>query len=355
MAKDGTAAGAWRRFGATLALAAAGGLLFLWLTIPLPFMLGSMFCVMGAALAGLPVTAPQAIRPPMSVVIGAMLGTAFSPAVLQTLSAWVVPLAGLAVFVAVAAVLCVLLFRRIGGMDLRTAYFAGMPGGLVDMVALADHYGADVRKVALIHSLRILLIVFSVPLLVEWLSGSRIGAVAPDQVSIRDVGADFWLWFPPTCVLGGLAGWLFRLPAKYIVGPMIVSAAVHLAGWTDYKLPFEMVIVAQVVIGATIGARFVGAPRSLVMSVLPVTLVSAAILLALTWIFAQVLSGMTGISAITILLSYSPGGFAEMGMVAVALGIETAFVATHHVVRIALVGLGGAVVFRLAGLAGRKA
>lgn len=354
MATDGSAAGAWLRFGATLALAAGGGLVFLWLSIPLPFMLGSMFAVMAAALAGMPVTAPQAIRPPMSVVIGAMLGTSFAPAILEDAAQWAVPLAGLVLFVAVAAALCVTLFRRMGGMDLHTAYFAGMPGGLVDMVALADHYGADVRKVALIHSLRILIIVFSVPLLVEWLSGSEIGAVAPDQVSIRDVGADFWLWFPPTCVLGALAGVVLRLPAKFILGPMIISAAVHLTGWTDYKLPVEMVVVAQVVIGATIGARFVGAPRSLVMSVLPVTVVSAAVLLGLTWGFAQVLSAMTGIAAITILLSYSPGGFAEMGMVAVALGIETAFVATHHVVRIALVGLGGAVVFRLAGLHRRK-
>lgn len=350
MARDGSAVAAWVRFGATMALAAAGGLLFLWLSIPLPFMLGSMFCVMAAALAGLRVTAPQVVRPPMSIVIGAMLGTSFSPAIVDALSLWVVPLAGLMAFVGVAAVLCVVLFRRMGNMDLRTAYFAGMPGGLVDMVALADHYGADVRKVALIHSLRILLIVFSVPLLVEWLSGSEIGAVAPGQVSIRDVGADFWLWFPLTCVLGGLVGWLFRLPAQYILGPMIVSAAVHLAGWTDYKLPVEMVIVAQLVIGATIGVRFVGAPRSLLMSVLPVTVVSAVILLALTWAFAVALSGITGISAITILLSYSPGGFAEMGLVAVALGIETAFVATHHVLRIALVGFGGAVVFRLARL-----
>lgn len=347
MARDGTSGAAWLRFGATLALAAAGGLLFLWLSIPLPFMLGSMFCVMAAALAGMPVQAPQAIRPPMSVVIGAMLGTSFSPAILQTISLWVVPLAGLTVFVAVAALLCVVLFRRMGNMDLRTAYFAGMPGGLVDMVALADHYGADVRKVALIHSLRILLIVFSVPLLVEWLSGSTISPVAPDQVWLRDVGLDFWLWFPPTCVLGALAGWLLRLPAKFIIGPMAVSAAVHLLGWTDYKLPVEMVIVAQVVIGATIGARFVGAPLSLVRSVLPVTLASAVLLLVLTYLFAVLLSGITGISAITILLSYSPGGFAEMGLVAVALGIETAFVATHHVMRIALVGLGGSLVFRL--------
>jgi uncharacterized protein len=350
MARVGTGADAWARFAATLALGSAGGVLFFWLGIPLPFMLGSMFCVMAAALARAPVRAPQAIRAPMSIVIGAMLGSSFTPEILQSLSVWAAPLAGLVVYVAFAALVCVVLFHRFGGMDVKTAYFAGMPGGLVDMVAFADHYGADSRKVALIHSLRILIIVFSVPLLVQWLTGAPLPAVPGGKVSILEAGLDFWLWFPPTCVLGALIGWAFRLPAKFIIGPMIVSAAVHLLGWTDYKLPFELVIVAQVVIGSTIGARFVGAPMSLVRSVLPVTFASAAFLLVLTWIFAWVLAPMTGISEITILLSYSPGGFPEMGMIAVSLGIETAMVATHHVCRIALVGLGGVTVFRLMGL-----
>jgi uncharacterized membrane protein AbrB (regulator of aidB expression) len=40
---------------------------------------------------------------------------------------------------------------------------------------------------------------------------------------------------------------------------------------------------------------------------------------------------------VALLLAFSPGGIAEMGIIAVALGIDPLFVATHHVARIGLV------------------
>jgi len=36
-------------------------------------------------------------------------------------------------------------------------------------------------------------------------------------------------------------------------------------------------------------------------------------------------------------LAFSPGGLTEMSLVALALEIDTAFVATHHIVRISVV------------------
>ncbi|MFY7779807.1 MAG: AbrB family transcriptional regulator, partial [Tagaea sp.] len=38
-----------------------------------------------------------------------------------------------------------------------------------------------------------------------------------------------------------------------------------------------------------------------------------------------------------LVLTYAPGGFAEMSLVALALGADTALVASHHLFRIAFV------------------
>jgi uncharacterized protein len=38
-------------------------------------------------------------------------------------------------------------------------------------------------------------------------------------------------------------------------------------------------------------------------------------------------------------LSYAPGGFAEMSLIGLALGIEVAMVATHHLFRLFLIVL----------------
>ncbi len=46
------------------------------------------------------------------------------------------------------------------------------------------------------------------------------------------------------------------------------------------------------------------------------------------------------------MLSYAPGGFAEMSLIGLALGIEVAMVATHHLFRLFLIILTGPIVFR---------
>ena len=44
-------------------------------------------------------------------------------------------------------------------------------------------------------------------------------------------------------------------------------------------------------------------------------------------------------------MGYAPGGLAEMSLIALSLGIETAFVATHHVIRIGLIVVVAPLVF----------
>jgi len=47
-------------------------------------------------------------------------------------------------------------------------------------------------------------------------------------------------------------------------------------------------------------------------------------------------------------LAFAPGGLAEMSVIALSVGIETALVATHHVARVAMIVIGAPVVFRAA-------
>ena len=51
-------------------------------------------------------------------------------------------------------------------------------------------------------------------------------------------------------------------------------------------------------------------------------------------------------------LALAPGGLAGMSLIALALGIETAFVATHHVARIAMIVIAAPLVFRKLGIIG---
>jgi uncharacterized protein len=328
-------------------LGTAGGWTFAQLNLPLPWMLGAVTACTLAALARAPIAAPAVVRPPMTMVIGVLLGAGFSPAILAQLPTWLPTIAGLAGFVAVCAAACVTYFRMVGGFDRTTAFFAGMPGGLVEMTVVGDEKGGDGRTIALVHSARVLLIVFTLPFLVQWLQGAWIGSRSRLGVSVLEAPWTSDLWLVGAGLLGAAMGHYLRFPAKTLLGPMVVSALVHAMGLSDFTPPREIVNAAQVGLGTVIGCRFLGAPPREILRILGLSAGSTVILLAVTLLFALLVSRFSSHGVVPLLLAYSPGGLAEMSLVALALQIEVAFVAAHHIFRILFVMLSAAPVFAL--------
>lgn len=337
----------WRRFLLALAIGSVGAIIFVALGLPLPWMLGPMvFCTV-AAIAHAPVAAPGVIRPPMSMVIGVLLGAGFRPEILASLSSWIVTLLGLAVFCAIAGVAGTIYFRKVVKTDLVTAFFAGMPGGLLEMTIIGEARGGDGRLIALVHSARILLVVLMLPFVLQYVFDAHIGPRASPGPSILSAPFGVELWLIGCGIAGLFLGHVLRLPAKFMVGPMLVSAAIHLSGISDFHPPREIVIGAQLVLGTLIGCRFAGtAPREIVR-IIVLSLGYAIILVMLTGAFALLMSRMTDAPPVGILLAYSPGGLAEMSLVAIALNIEVAFVAAHHIARVLLVMLAADPIFRM--------
>lgn len=339
----------WPRFALALALGGAGGWLFALARLPLPWMLGSMVFCTAAALIRAPIAAPGVIRPPMTAVIGVMLGAGFRPELIAQLPSWLPTLAGLVLFMAACAASCVVYFRRVAGFDPTTAFFAGMPGGLMEMVILGEEKGGDARIIALIHSARILLVVMTLPFIVQAIEGVSLGATRGAGPSLAQTPLPAHLWLIGCGVAGAIIGDLLRLPAKFLLGPMLASAVVHLFGLSDSVPPFEIVNAAQLILGVTIGARFVGTPPRTILRVLALSCGSTVILLFWTLAFAYAVSRFAAFGPVPLLLAYSPGGLAEMSLIAVALHAEVAFVAAHHIIRVFLVMIGAGPLFGLIG------
>ncbi len=342
----------YRRFAFALLLGGIGGWLFLQARLPLPWMLGSMVVCTAAALLRLPVAAPPVIRPPMTAVIGVMLGAGFKPDIVQQLPNWIPTLLGLVLFMVACALCCVTYFRRVAGFDPVTAFFAGMPGGLVEMVTVGEEKGGDARIIALIHSARILLVVMTLPFIVQWIEGVSLGATRAAGPSLAQTPLVAGLALVACGLAGVVVGHWLRLPAKHLLGPMIVSAAVHLLGWSDSVPPFEIVNAAQLVLGVTIGCRFIGTAPAVILRVLMLSVGSTVILLVLTLVFAWAVAQVSVHRHVPLILAYSPGGLAEMSLVALALHTEVAFVAAHHIIRVFLVMVSAGPIF---GAMGRKA
>ncbi len=337
----------WQKIVLALAIGTAGGWLAQSLHIPLAWMIGAMSATTVAAMAGLPITLPIVYRTAMVAVLGVMLGSGFAPEILNRVADWALSLLGLAAYTVVSAAVVAVFLRKVAGYDPITAYFSASPGGLSEMVIIGGANGGDERIISLTHTSRILLVVLALPFVMQWVFGHTPGPRPAGGIPLAEAEAGDMIVLTLCGVVGFFAARLVRLPAAAILGPMIVSAAVHLVGWSDAKPPTELVAAAQVVVGTTIGCRFAGIGLRLVGHTLLASLGSTTILVAGSLVFAVLLQPVTDLSAVALFLAYAPGGVAEMSLIALALSIDAALVATHHIARIFLIVVCTPLLFRL--------
>ncbi len=320
------------------------------LGLPLPWLLGAMLTVTAATLAGLRVEIRPPLRLAMLVVIGVLIGSAFDRGMLAELDRWIWSLAALPLYVVGIGGAMMVYLQRFAGFDRATAYFAAAPGGLSEMILLSDRFGADVRRVSLVHALRVLLLVTAIPVVVD-----QLGLLAPAPPRQAPSSLADGLILLAAGVAGVVAARLVRLPNAVLLGPMLASAVVHVVGWTDSHPPGAVVACAQVVVGAAVGTRFTGLGFGEVVRTLGHGAVMTAMMVALGAGFALVIHPLAGLALLPLLIAYVPGGVAEMALVALALGIDPAFVTTHHAVRIALVvGLASVLFARVVPAAARR-
>lgn len=332
------------RLIAALALAVLGGAVFAWLRLPLPWMLGAMTASAAATFAGLRFEMPHALRVPMLGVLGVLLGSGFTTDVAAGMLRWAGSISALPVYIVLSLLAGVTFMRRVMHMDRVTAFFGAAPGGLSEMVLLGERAGGDMRTISLLHGTRVFMIVFCVPFIVRLIEQPGTAVLPPagptatlPELAVLAAALALGLWLGP----------LLRLPASFMLGPLLVSAAAHMADLVDSAPPRLAIVAAQIVIGTGLGSRFSGVPLRLIAQTVLTGGGLSVMLLGVTLAISEVLHALTGVNHAALMLAFSPGGIAEMGLVAVALGIDPLFVATHHVIRIGLVILMAPPLFRL--------
>ncbi len=326
--------GAWR-FLPTLALGSLGGFIAYLIDLPLPWLLGALITTTLASLAGVRLGSPGRLRKGVLVVIGVMLGSAFTPELSGDITAWAASAAIMLAATAVMMVVAVAFSYRVAGHSLDTALYAGAPGGLSALLMMAHESGADLRAVGITHAVRILVLLLAIPPILGLfghvdLAGASNGPAQWSQLPSLAGTA----WLVVAAALGAVVGRVLRLPNALLFGPALVSSLLHFSGLTHAMLPPALIALAQVVIGTSVGVRFVGVALSDMARQLGLAVVQALILVVLAVAAAWVGQALTGISVAAALLAYMPGGAPELSLVALSLNIEPAFVTSHHLLRI---------------------
>ncbi|MDH3738079.1 MAG: AbrB family transcriptional regulator, partial [Alphaproteobacteria bacterium] len=151
------------KFALAIGLGTAGGAIFSYLDLPLPWMMGAMFASGMATLGGAQLKMDSRLRTLMILVLGVLLGGAFSPEIVERIPRWPITLASLAIYVVIATVATFAYYRFIARFDPRTAFFCAVPGGLNEMIILGEAAGADERQISVSHTTRIFFVVMVLP------------------------------------------------------------------------------------------------------------------------------------------------------------------------------------------------
>jgi membrane AbrB-like protein len=336
----------YARFALALIIGIVGSLFFVWLRTPLPWLLGAMTTTTVAALFSVRIAAPGVVRTPMLVVVGVMVGATFKPDIFTNFSQWWTTALMLLALIAVSSVFAVFYLERFAGFDRPTAYFSGMPGGLIEMIVLGEEHRADLRAIALVHSVRILVVVFTLPIIISVLEGVVVLTSSVPRPSLFETVFEEFMWLAAAAVLGIVVGHLLRMPALYLLGPMLVSAGIHVADLSEFTMPVEILNFAQYIVGTTVGCRFVGVGSRTIFRIFAISGVMSAALLAVTALFAWCATFVSPYGFAPIFIAYAPGGLPEMSLVAIAIHIEVAFVVSHHILRLFVVMGGASMVYK---------
>jgi uncharacterized protein len=318
----------WSRAVVTMALATAGGGLFEALSLPAGWLSGGILAVALASFAGVATEVPRTIRPPIFLFLGIFAGSGARPETLEQIVTWPVSFAILAVCVPLVIAASYSWLRR-ARWDRNTALLASVPGGLSFIIAAAEATRADMRKVAITQSLRLLILVETVPLIVLALGAtSQAAAAGPELIAPGDMGL-----LVVAGTIGGLAVGATGLPGGLILGGLLGSATLYLSGIVEGALPEWVIVPGMVALAAIAGSRFDPADRHLLPAIAVPAVIAFLIASAISFAGAGLVTLLLGVELAQTMIAFAPGGLDALTILAFAMDLDPAYVAAHHTAR----------------------
>src|SRR5260370_36912977 len=156
----------------TLVIGAAGGLLFLWAGLPGGLISGAMFAVGGAALAGRPLALPPILTQTVLLLLGISLGTLVSRQLIQHMSSYPLTIGLLALATFCSTFGSSLYLQRVHGWDQTSAFLAGSAGAPSQITILAAERRADVPAIAVVQTIRVIILTAARPMLLSLTAGA---------------------------------------------------------------------------------------------------------------------------------------------------------------------------------------
>jgi uncharacterized protein len=318
----------------TLVIGAAGGSLFLWAHLPGGLISGAMIAVGIAAVAGRPLAVPPIMTQIVLLLLGISLGSLMSRQLLQHVSAYPLTIALLALATFCSTFGSSLYLQHVHGWDRTSAFLAGSPGALSQIILLALEKGANVPAIAVVQTMRVIILTAALPLLLALIG---IAPASPLSLTTAIASPLELTELIAASVAVSLLLRLIKFPASWMFGAMIGSSVLHGAGLVEGGLPPWVRAVALVGIGALIGSRFARMKPKTLLSHVNAALGSFVIAILISGVFVVVIALTTSVRFGDVVVAFAPGAMDAMLALALTLHIDPIFVGAHHLSRFVFV------------------
>ena len=319
----------------TCLVAIPGGMLFDFLRIPLPWMLGPLtVTLLYNALSGQRARWPVHFRNAGLIVIGYSMGRTVT---FETTQQILANLPGMAAATLLTVLFCLgtgYITHRRTGISLASGVLGSMPGGLAQMIILSEEVrDADVTVVTFMQMTRVLAVIFIVPFVAIHGMAHPNSGVLP----LSGTAVPWNLAVLPAILAAPLGAWLaylLKLPIPFLLGPIFATTAAVLAGCLAPPVPGPLIRTAQLFFGIYMGIVITLESLRRLGKVLPYAVGGAVLLVAFTYLVAFGLTVVTPANLLSAFLGTAAGGLAEMSIVALALGADVTFVLSYQLFRL---------------------
>jgi membrane AbrB-like protein len=303
--------------------AALVGLLYL-IGLPAAFLLGAMGAAMIVVGRGGAVRFPDWIFALAQAVVGCLVARSFTPALFRTILHRLPLFAGVTLSVLLVATALGLVLTRLRVLPGSTALWGAFPGAATVMVLLSGSFGGDMRLVAVMQYLRVVVVA---------VTASLVGRL----VGLGGGGAHHPAWLAPIVwpsfaallaiiFIGGLVGPRLRMPAGALLLPMVLTTVLQDLGLLRVELPQPLLVASYLVVGWALGLRFTREAFREAARALPQVLGSIAMLVATCGGIGWALARIAHLDMLTAYFATSPGGADSIAIIAAGTSVDVPFV-----------------------------
>jgi len=324
----------------TVFIGTIGVIIFLQIHMPLPWVLGPMSALLiSSKFTKVQFYWPARVRNFGLIIIGYASGLSFTKDTLfktiQQLPWMMIMTAVLITFCAISAIFV----SKFMGVDYPSVLTGCIPGGLTQMVILGEEMeGMNLTVITFLQVVRLMLIVFCVPLLIySPLYSVEKSSLATTLIRTAEIPLNLLITkiilFIIISLLCALLAKKFRFPTPYLLGPILGIAVLNVSGIHGPTLSPYLLDIAQFSVGCYMGLLLKLEDLQNKVKTISIAIINGVILILFSLGLSFILIKMHGIGAVTSFLAMAPGGADQMGMIAAVVSADVSIVTSYQLFR----------------------